>query len=777
MRNGLELSIVKQNKIDKSLRELIKTLDCPEIAELPIYLDYSDTAPPAYTTQKGIWIRQDIAYNAPEQISKYLLHEIMHHVVKRAETGKFDSFTVNIAEDYIINYILDTTFGMGKASDFYVQGIYNAKLAKIGLANQTDLCLKVLEKRKMSITDGKACGCTGLAHPTIKYVADRLKRWLGYNLKSDSELVQLDDNDRSLYKLIRPKFEDELAPRYNLPLNMDSVIQGMYFKRTKFMSMAKLSDSRYFSPEELFIAGWETKVHPSESEDATVYAIHSFLTACSKEQDHINFAIRKLHMRIATEKGYLVYYKKIVATKKRIAERLRHKSNRKPTDKQVHAEYVRLVKRSKNYVIRAEKRLKIFESWLKMPLYNLLVESKIVSKNHTRQSLRGLSSQTNMSAFPYIGGTAVGKRLKFLSSLFKNENDLDELIKDLRDAVKNTPSSASDEKEGDQTPKDEGEEPDNGDNTGEGETNGGEDKKEADKRKQNDPAEGQSPGGQSAGKMSSNLVYRLNNLRPYRIELLKNIVSHKNEFDTMITKNRSKKSDENRPALETVPSFGSDVARIDQMELALLNNPITKLMQLAKLANSELSMRVPSERKRRPIIFMLDGSGSMMSNDGYSMAAGFCLSMAEKLSREKRGWAFIGFDYIPHSITSSEQKAIDFAKSRNMKFIEGANGFIDLISRPSFGGTDFYNTISCATDLRIAMEWQGCEYIMITDGDDSVGENESRHLREKMNKEDKFLSLLVAKHTAGLQYISDKMMLATQKNMKTELTELGVSLL
>ena len=82
----------------------------------------------------------------------------------------------------------------------------------------------------------------------------------------------------------------------------------MYFKRTKPMSKANLSDSRYFTPEELFLAGWQTNVFQSESEDSTVYAVHRFLDVCSKEQNIIAREIVKARDSLLNKRNRLTFH-------------------------------------------------------------------------------------------------------------------------------------------------------------------------------------------------------------------------------------------------------------------------------------------------------------------------------------------------------------------------------------------------------------------------------------------------------------------------------------
>jgi hypothetical protein len=102
--------VSKEDIINASIIKLAKIIG-PEILTLPLFIDDKNKAP-AWTNGSGIYISRRVYDLEPENVNVFIMHEVMHYVVRDPEIyGIYPNGVVNIAEDYKINYLIKRQFG------------------------------------------------------------------------------------------------------------------------------------------------------------------------------------------------------------------------------------------------------------------------------------------------------------------------------------------------------------------------------------------------------------------------------------------------------------------------------------------------------------------------------------------------------------------------------------------------------------------------------------------------------------------------------------------
>ncbi|NHN34816.1 hypothetical protein [Paenibacillus agricola] len=151
-------------------------------------------------------------------------------------------------------------------------------------------------------------------------------------------------------------------------------------------------------------------------------------------------------------------------------------------------------------------------------------------------------------------------------------------------------------------------------------------------------------------------------------------------------------------------SIGDTLERLLPTELALLQNPLTKLDFYRKYSEKQLmqyEVKGKEELGKGAFILCLDQSGSMSRLDDQSK--GFMLALMAIAKKQKRDFAFIPFD------TAAKTYKYEKGKITMTQMVELAETFLG-------GGTDFIPPLSHALEVVKNSKFKNADIIFVTDG-------------------------------------------------------------
>lgn len=271
--------------------------------------------------------------------------------------------------------------------------------------------------------------------------------------------------------------------------------------------------------------------------------------------------------------------------------------------------------------------------------------------------------------------------------------------------------------------------------------------------------------GKGPGAPQRTIISTLFEMGNRETETIMKIMDYCQEFDTKLSAKKNTKVNELATSLEILPSFGNDMSNIDMSELALLDRPETEMIFYSKLAEHSLGIRVPIDNKRLPVAMCIDSSGSM-SGEPYTMACGFVISMLKKLQQDKRGGAFIMFsDRVTHAITVTPEHGFSLKR------------ILSILLTPHFGGTNFDAALQYAYNVKAKENWKNMTTLLITDGGDSISDQTFNHIKSKKTKLDHISCVLVHGSDSGLRGLNDDSIKVSRKNMFVQLTKIGNAIL
>ena len=170
---------------------------------------------------------------------------------------------------------------------------------------------------------------------------------------------------------------------------------------------------------------------------------------------------------------------------------------------------------------------------------------------------------------------------------------------------------------------------------------------------------------------------------------------------------------------------GADLPRVLPSELAMMRNPATRMLQLAKLAERKLQQydiqgSVP--QGRGPIVVLLDESGSMRNHDRHTWATAVALACLGMAARETRPCTVIGFNagirYVYRLDADGvawEHSTFDIARFDQ---VPGGCATIAMkvaTSSPA-GGTEFAAPVMAALELEDGVTKDRSDLVLVTDG-------------------------------------------------------------
>lgn len=749
----------------KSINTLAPILGS-EIVELPLFVEKNLTAPLAYTTSSGIWLREDVLQQDASNAHIYVMHEIGHHVIDNPElTGMFSATLVNYAEDYWINnHMLLDTFGYDVRKLKMGKLLFNKRLGKM---QPHEIAVELYKKQSQYFGPNKPCGCNGIAHPTIRKIANRirLKYDLG-NYKRQGELIVCDKVDDAEYERAVPELRKSATKMNNIRTDIDNLAKGLWLRA--FLPEPKPTPlSSVLNVQQTLTYCWDaSQIRNStvNNHEESAIAVSLFLKTCDNHQRILARKVLLAESAISQHKERLRMLKK------------RAKKARKPVPPRKQAELLRLIEKQK--VVLAKRRQQA-----RYPLSVLLgthpvhLAKSMSTKTVTMTSRKRRKSVREADDFVTVQSNVTTNVLRRLSSI--SASQLEKLL-DFRDTLQKQFGPLINNDEGEEQPeqeKPEFEEPEDEDQN-----------KPSKKEKQPKNEKGQggsedsdtddddlpipdtSPKG-NAGAAKGNdgnkktLLKTLHQLPLTDFKLIQSILSYMQEFDTALSVKKSAKLNENINTPAQIPSLGSDLNLVEASDFALLANEATKMLFYSKLADSSLSIKLPQDNKRLPVAMAVDASGSMTGHP-YAMACGFVLAMLKKLAQDKRGGAFIVFSSnVTHAITLKQNEPFDLRV------------ILKILLTPKFGGTSFESALFKAYEIKKEQRWNGMTTVLITDGGDRLNSSALETLKQLKTKQDNLTAVLVRGSDSGLMGLNDESLKVNSQNMQLTLTKVGNSIL
>jgi uncharacterized protein with von Willebrand factor type A (vWA) domain len=678
-----------------------------DVLSLPLHIFDEHTAPyPAYTTDDGLFVSNAVVEKEPENVKVYLAHEIWHHIIHEPEvTHMFSHAVVNAAEDYKINQFLLQTVGYD-VRKVKIKGIFSKKYDKMSVAEVAQaIC---------SDKDTPCCGSTGIAHPLILSTA---------------------------YKL-RLKYADLLQRKTEDLFFIDRVDRETFYKSLSSLSKKwKLHSLPYLNVEKTMLGVWShlfleaataNKVGNTLLPDEAISYCFSGLSLRNKTVGKPEVALLTAALYLESIDNDELYLHMLTIRTRSAINRLKLKFSKKLS----RVERSSLRKR----LIRLQRK----EAFLQTlpPLWKALKEEPPIDVFKSRDSLspRVESLRTAHKKDISVGSVRLPNfdksRLlaKRLNSCMKRASqrveDAAELFDQLKAALPELTSGASPEQNTDKKQQTNNKlveissEEQNTDKKQQNKKSVDQKLKEGPTKIKEDNAQDSSVGAESASNDSdkpglvpqtsdlstgegssvgtSNKVKILESILNGE-QFLRNVLFHVQEIETHLKSNPSKLLDPNGN-VPTNMTYGDDLENLIQSEVALLALKETELEFFSRYANNALLINSPSKSKRSPVIFCLDCSGSM-AGAFYETAAGFCLAMMRKLYNDGRGAALLTFSV-------GIEKTVILKPGQTLPM----SHLLDVLGRPSFGGTDFDIPLNKAFDIKEEEDWKEVEILLISDG-------------------------------------------------------------
>lgn len=174
---------------------------------------------------------------------------------------------------------------------------------------------------------------------------------------------------------------------------------------------------------------------------------------------------------------------------------------------------------------------------------------------------------------------------------------------------------------------------------------------------------------------------------------------------------------------------GADLPRVLPMELGLMRNPATRMLQLSKLAERKLQqydLVGTTPQGRGPVVVLLDESGSMRCHDRHTWATAVALACLGHAARESRPCTVIGFNGRVQSIRRLDASGAAWTHSpHNVASVEAVAGgcaamAMAIATSSPRGGTDFEAPVRIALDLEDGVTKDRADLVLVTDGQASL---------------------------------------------------------
>jgi uncharacterized protein with von Willebrand factor type A (vWA) domain len=759
-----------EDLILKSVAKLSKAFKYPMEA-LPIFIDSARKGPVAYTSADGIWLNLKVIEKDPKNVHVYLAHEVFHYVVNNhGLTHKYPHLVVNLITDYKINELLHTLFGYD-VSAVKFQGLLNRKWFGMTL----DQIGQALLKRD---TQEVTCSAEGLPHPRVAECAAFLrKRYVQHLSDIAPELFYLTRSEERTYSDVTLRSNNRSALAFDtVPLDKHELLKGIWYALWHKKPIASRTPGPC-SMEQAFLYS----LNLDRLREATV----------GKASDSL-WAARKIFNHLGRDHGWIL-------NKQHKAKTRLHEA----TDKLRYAKTKLLKKKAALRFARAKTSHD--NAVALQPLAKLLKTHPVVTQtsviNYSPSSLASVHKKPPSLVLPPVRVNETVKRVRLLVKGFGERFvKLQELMDDMRDqlgdmegidqlAEGSSPPEDTDQNEqegpaGSEESEDEGaelsedSEPDT-DKDSEEETKVKSKPKKGKKGSSDtgNPVDAESsgssetpakpgPGGtklsqakSAAGKGKGTSVRDklMDNLNA-NFNALASILEHMREVSTLLAQIRSRNRKTHSEGPDATYEYGNDLGRAATEEIALLANKSTRLDFLVKLSNHQLLLHSPQEKRRSSVILCLDTSGSM-AGEFYNKAAGFCLAVMRYMQKEKRGVALLTFDS-----SKCKEYVADIGKNIDAPTI------IDILTSPSYGGTDFDVPLLRSQEIKREYGWKTLTTFLVTDG--YCGLRSADLINQQKTNQDRIVVACVSSDSASsLAPVADEVQHLKRKGTTLEMVK------
>ena len=703
-----------------SLKRLAKDFGV-DVLSLPITVFNSDMmdGTPAYISESGIHIARSVVENEPQNIHVYLGHEVMHSVIHNDEdTGLFSSMLVNVAEDYKINQFLKEVFGYDVTA-VGVKGLLSRKYNKMSVSM---VCKCLGAGKQGAITP---CKTKWTYHPRVFEQAMRLRRrfeeHLGVASSRPTEFFHLDAMDnRAFHDFVGGDVAKKIRVSALKGMNVNRVMHGLWAHLyLENLVAVEPTAEQLLSSQSLVwgLPGDKLRKKSRGDMDISMLTAQAFLERVDEDEMHLRMRLIRACDAVSDIKDLLAVSR--AGDLKRGGKRVRL------SKVEIHDLRTKLVKLKQKIVeIEALKPLpelmnKRRVSMLEARKIRDSVKRQCLSAVHTVDLGSAYRSEVKLPKFDRTD--EIIKRLRLLGNVcLKKSESTAELARKIENQL------------GPLVPKPGG--PANGGGSSPTQSKAAGDKKGEGRRVGEDTDEkggaGPSPSkgaGSSSREPKSRLemLQAVGNISPK----LEDVLAKMSEIETMLKVKRSPKPSETSHDM-SILGYGNDLERVVSSELALLSIKETELAFLAKYAEHSLLQINPTEKRRFPIVFCVDCSGSM-HGEFYATAVGFVLAMTKRLHKDKRGSAFIMFSTsVENYLVVRPDEPFDAAK------------LIYMLSTPSYGGTDFGPAFSKAYDIKDAEGWKSAAVMLVSDGYGGI--SNLAELRARKSMQDRWVGIIVS---------------------------------
>lgn len=778
-----------------------------DVLALPIHtFDYN--APwPAFTTEDGIYVHKKVLVREPQNLKIYLAHELMHHVVEDKEhMYMYTHKQCNYAEDYKINQLLY------EIAKYDVRKVKNRGLFSTKFNSMTVPEIAKYLAAHSPPSQGGCCGATGIAHPLILAAAHRLRiRYADKLQRKTEDHFFVDLVDRSKFYKVLPKLGASWKLHHLPFIAPAKTMLGIWSHLFLESAVAAPLDHKRLTPSESVAFSMNTRLLRAKTvgnPDEAILAASIYLQNIDRDESYLRNLADKIAHRIV-----------VLQEKRRRTKKLRVRLELFERIKQLRVklrDVKRLVPISK---MLKESRLPKVKPASKIPtsttvsLRSAHSKNKMIGQvklpNFDRKNpiVKRLASAARRSVRDLAETIETFKKLQHQMPELTNmpEEPPEEKQKDVPpkeqpsedpdDETKAEGEEASEDTDEDETTNDgeEGEESEDAEESEEGETteessNDGtnDEDAEGDDYDEQDPTipedsestsaevaaeepiqqdgDGKAMGGKSSSKSES--------AGGTRIELMQLVFMHKHYLSRIVSRVQEIQAQlKSSPSRDSDPdglvpvslSYGNDLENVLQSELALLSSKETEMEFLVRYANHSLLVSTPAKSKRSPVVFCVDGSGSM-HGAFYITAVAFTLAMMLQLYRDGRGCALVLF-------SSTVDKVFVLNPGIPVDF----KVFLETLCSPAFGGTSFDAALLKAFEIKEQEEWKDFTAMLVSDGYDSISPATAEFLKTKKSSNDKIIAVI----TSDLTEIThvDEIHHVKRKNAELELINVGNAIL
>ena len=718
---------------------------------LPLNIDSNLAGPPAWIDPDGIWIREDIAEEDPDNLKVYLAHEVGHPLFANpALDANYHPMLVNYAQDYQINSFILKNFGYD-VRKVKVPGIFSKRLGSMRYED----CLKATTKKlKGGNLHGMVCNCSGVVHSGIAAAVDAIRR--KFPELSRRSIVIMDMKDREDFQ----RAADHIRGRLVLPeikADPSVVAEGVWSILTQEVPMANLITADHLTLEESLVFAFNpTRLRRAINGDASKAAV----------------AVAHFFGNIAADD--LLYLRERGSRTETIGKTQWALKNRQlASDKRVE-----LTAR----LNRAKAALAVLNSKGNGPIAKIQDTRTFVRKTPPPAKMHTLKEQMAPEEFHSLVGFThnfLTKRIRKASC--RNAASFEEFSNAIEEyeryagtlpeqtTVSGNGSGQSGAGDGSNPPA-EGPVEGEGGGDGQGEDVGG------GAGRGTGSGSGTEYEGQGASGTRLSPTGPPTKLTVIKKTVVLHDVSRKvgpllqvlraaDDFDSKLSpKPRTLPEDSNEP--HSTYSFSNDVESALQSDLGLLgsDDAATRLLFYAKFAQHSLMTTAPPSPRRAPIILCVDGSGSMGGRP-YREACGFALSVARKMEGEKRGFALVLF--------SNQVDAVYV--QRPDKPLNSLH-LLSILSSPAFGGTTVTSSLLEAFRIIKDQHWKKSEIVVVSD---MAIETINATLINSLRTEERITGLQVGGYAGsdGNKSVFDRLLKVKRGHLFDGLLEIGNALI